>query len=112
MVEELSGQVDVDTAALKTKKSPASSRKEEEDTNSHGSLTSASKPIGRQVKVTGMDEGTQKKQWMMRLYGLGEGPPSSEHIMHEEFGKLVISEPRSRYVNSDYWARLNSEVRW
>lgn len=110
VVHELSGQVDDETH-----RGSASSPKErpvkEKDTSSDGDSIMGKPPQAKgPVRVVGMDEGnTMTSKWLQRMYSMGEGPPGSD-IVQREFGKLVIDEGKSHYVNNDLFATLSHEV--
>lgn len=109
-MHELSGQVDDETHKSSTS-SPKDRPWKEKDTSSEGdSAMGKSQPAKGAVRVVGMDEGkTMTSKWLQRMANMGEGPPQSD-IMKREFGKLVIDEGKSHYVNSDLFATLSHEV--
>lgn len=109
-MHELSGQVDEETHKSSTS-SPKDRPWKEKDTSSEGdSVMGKPQPAKGAVRVVGMDEGkTMTSRWMQRMVNMGEGPPQSD-IMKREFGKLVIDEGKSHYVNSDLFATLSHEV--
>ena len=43
--------------------------------------------------------------------GIGETPFKKANL-DKDFGHLVVSEGRSRYVSNSFWASLTEEVRW
>lgn len=110
VVHELSGQVDEETHRSSTG-SPRDRPWKEKDTSSEAdSAMGKLQPAKEAVRVVGMDEGkTMTSRWLQRLVNMGEGPPESD-VVKREFGKLVIDEGKSHYVNSDLFATLSHEV--
>ncbi|KFY07462.1 hypothetical protein V492_07124 [Pseudogymnoascus sp. VKM F-4246] len=110
VVHELSGQVDEDTQRSSTD-SPKDRPSKEKDTSSEGdSAMGKPQPAKGAVRVVGMDEGkATTSKWLQRMINMGEGPPESD-VVKREFGKLVIDEGKSHYVNSDLFATLSHEV--
>jgi hypothetical protein len=109
VVEELSGQVEVE--AVKHSPSSDNSSSVHKDTESGGD---ASNHKGATVRVVGMDEGSgNRRQWIMRSLKLGAGPPKSAWGPEEAergVGRLVLDEGKSRYVASPFWAAISEEV--
>lgn len=102
MVEELSGQVEIET--IKTASVPAKQAKS-------GDTDGDSETKGSPVRVVGMDEGTvstARGQWGSRMMSIGGGPPKAD-MLENELGKLVIDEGKSRYVSNSFWARSVSK---
>lgn len=108
VVEELSGQVDVEAI----KHSPASDSSLQKTTESSDISTMNGKPST--VRVVGMDEGSgSRKAWLMRGFRIGEGPPKTAFSVDEVqhcVGRLVIDEGKSAYVASPFWATISDEV--
>lgn len=106
MVEELSGQVEVEA----TKHSPISEHssgvKDGEAADANGKLTT--------VRVVGMDEGSgNRKEWLARQFRIGSGPPRTAYSLEEvasSVGRLMLDEGKSRYVASPFWASISDEV--
>lgn len=100
VVEELSGQVESETA-----KSTLGAQKRAKGGDSEGEQ--GNKSHGVPVRVVGMDEGpvTARQQWAGRMVRLGGGPPKYD-VLENEFGKLVIDEGKSRYISNSFWARF------
>ncbi|KAI9742890.1 MAG: hypothetical protein M1818_003619 [Claussenomyces sp. TS43310] len=105
VVEELSGQIESEAAG----KASSSSPDKEEENGENGSPNISSKPYGEQVRVTGVDEGIHKRQCLTRVEGFGQEPAKLD-TLDGQLRNLVIDEGKSRYVGSDFWARLNLEV--
>ncbi|TVY43455.1 Bikaverin cluster transcription factor [Lachnellula subtilissima] len=109
VVEELSGQVEVEAV----KQSPASDHsfqhKDIEPAIDSGSRSA-------HVRVVGMDEGTgTKKEWISRAWRIGSGPPKTAFISGPEntdvgMGRLVVDEGKSRYVSHPFWSQITDEV--
>jgi hypothetical protein len=95
VVEDLSGQVDVEAA----KHSPGSDQSSQ--LYKDGDATTDS---GKSVRVVGMDEG--KKNWINRTFNLGEGPPKSAFKLKGVMGRLSIDEGKSQYVSNPFWATI------
>jgi hypothetical protein len=107
VVEELSGQVEIETT--KTALGP---QKQARGVDSEGDTNTKSN--GTPIRVVGMDEGSSaaKEQWASRMMNIGGGPPKPE-LLNSEFGKLVIDEGKSRSISNSFWARFvlnNSEA--
>ena len=111
VVEELSGQVEVEAV----KQSPASDQSSQHrDTESATDSTSKS----AHVRVVGMDEGTgTKKEWITRAWRIGGGPPKTAFIAGSDntgtevgIGRLVVDEGKSRYVSHPFWSQITDEV--
>lgn len=104
VVEELSGQVELEAV----KHSPASDQSRDGEAGEAGGEKSAS------VRVIGMDEGNgTKKDWIVRGFALGSGPPKAQFAVHHAegtAGRLVLEEGKSQYVSSPFWATI-SDVR-
>ncbi|KAH8679721.1 fungal-specific transcription factor domain-containing protein [Tricladium varicosporioides] len=107
VVEELSGQVEIEAV----KNSPAS------DTSSlpkDGESSEASSKI-HNVRVVGMDEGSgaTKKEWITRAWHMGTGPPKTDFGLNRVeagIGRLVIDEGKSRYMSHPFWSQITDEV--
>jgi len=120
VVEELSGQVEIEAVKASggyggnsSSASPGSARKEEDWEMLLKDSGAKTKPLDHSVRVVGMDEGSANtRTWLARMVIMGEGPPKSENIIENQFGKLVITEGKSRYVSNTFWASLNAEVRF
>ncbi len=97
VVEELSGQVEIETT--KTASAPLKQAKVAETERSCENK-------GSPVRATGMDEGSAaaREQRAMRMTSLGGGPAKSD-MLEDEMGKLVIDEGKSRYMSNSFWAR-------
>ena len=107
VVEELSGQVELDGV----KHSPSSDNSSiQRDGDSSGG--SNHKP--NSVRVVGMDEGTgSKKAWIQRTFQLGGGPPKPEFGVDQAqqgVGNLVLNEGKSTYISNPFWAKISREV--
>ena len=111
VVQELSGQVEEETHRSSTD-SPKDRLWKDKDASSEPDSTIGKHQSAKgTVRVVGMDEGrTSTSKWLERMANMGEGPPESD-LMKREFGKLVIDEGKSHYVNSDLFATLSHEVR-
>ncbi|ELR07389.1 hypothetical protein VC83_06552 [Pseudogymnoascus destructans] len=110
VVHELSGQVN-EEAHRNSTDSPKDRLWKDKGASSDADST-MSKPQSAKgtVRVVGMDEGkTMTSKWLERMANIGEGPPESD-LVKREFGKLVIDEGKSHYVNSDLFATLSHEV--
>ncbi|KFZ04869.1 hypothetical protein V501_08893 [Pseudogymnoascus sp. VKM F-4519 (FW-2642)] len=110
VVQELSGQVEEETHRSSTD-SPKDRPWKDKDASSEADSTMGKHQSAKgTVRVVGMDEGrTSTSKWLERMANMGEGPPESD-LMKREFGKLVIDEGKSHYVNSDLFATLSHEV--
>ena len=106
VVEELSGQVELEGV----KQSPPS---DHSYNHKDGDSTEGSNGKSNSVRVVGMDEGSgSKKTWMQRSFNLGEGPPKTAFAVSKvegAMGRLVLDEGKSSYVANPFWASL-SEV--
>lgn len=106
VVEELSGQVELEAV----KQSPGS-----DHSQSHKDGDSTGESAGKinSVRVVGMDEGSgTRKTWIARNFNLGEGPPKTAFgtkKVEAAMGRLVLDEGKSSYVANPFWASL-SEV--
>lgn len=98
VVEELSGQVEIEAI----RHSPGS-----EHSGSHKDEVGDGK-----VRIVGMDEGTSRKTWMERNFNMGAGPPKSifRQKSQGETATLLLEEGKSKYVANPFWATI-SEVR-
>lgn len=107
VVEELSGQVEVEAV----KNSPAS---DQSSANKDGDMADAPNGKGATVRVVGMDEGSgNRKDWLQRSFRIGAGPPKTAYSLEEvreSVGKLTVDEGKSRYVASPFWASISDEV--
>ena len=105
VVEELSGQVELEAV----KHSPGS---DHSDVHKDGDSTGGSNK-STSVRVVGMDEGSgTRKKWIARNFKLGLGPPKSAFNLSKvegAMGRLVLDEGKSSYMASPFWASL-SEV--
>ncbi|RDW75995.1 hypothetical protein BP5796_06816 [Coleophoma crateriformis] len=100
VVEELSGQVD--NGDTKPSPSSAGSSGAPRDMDVDGKPNS--------VRVVGMDEGRTKQDWIKRAFALGTGPPKPAFDLEKNFGRLVVDEGKSEYINDPFWASLTDEV--
>ena len=98
VVEELSGQVEIET-----NRATSAPPKQAKSGDTDDDFSSKECP----VRVVGMDEGsiTAREQWANRMVSFGGGPPKRD-LLENEMGKLVIDEGKSRYVSDSFWARL------
>ncbi|TVY50582.1 Bikaverin cluster transcription factor bik5 [Lachnellula cervina] len=109
VVEELSGQVEVEAV----KQSPASDHSSQ-NRDTEPAIDSGSRSA--HVRVVGMDEGTgTKKEWINRAWRIGGGPPKTAFIAGPEntevgIGRLVVDEGKSRYVSHPFWSQITDEV--
>ncbi len=129
VVEELSGQVEIEAIKHSPSSDNSSSHKDGDhstDTNSNSKGT---------VRVVGMDEGSgNRKLWMQRAFRIGTGkshpgdalnmrqrnadlhdigPPKTEFSAdgcNRGAGRLVLDEGKSQYMASPFWASVNDEV--
>ncbi len=129
VVEELSGQVEIEAIKHSPSSDNSSSHRDGDhstDTNSNSKGT---------VRVVGMDEGSgNRKLWIQRAFRIGSGkshpgdtlnmrqrnadlhgigPPKTEFSAdgsNRGVGRLVLDEGKSRYVASPFWASVNDEV--
>lgn len=105
VVEELSGQVELEAA----RQSPSS-----ENSSAHKDGDSAGDPNTKahNVRVVGMDEGT-RNSWLVKGFRIGNGPAKRAFNVEaatQGIGKLVLDEGKSRYVASTFWASITDEV--
>lgn len=103
VVQELSGQVELETLRHQTPSTSENSPHRDNDSNDSKTHT---------VRVVGMDEGS-KGSWLAKTFRIGGGPP--RNAFHVEaatqgLGKLVLEEGKSRYVASSFWASITDEV--
>jgi len=108
VVEELSGQVEIEAV----KHSPSSDNSSSHKDSEPPSDTTNGK--GNTVRVVGMDEGGgTRKAWITRTFRVGGGPPKtafSADELNTGVGRLVLDEGKSRYVSSPFWASISDEV--
>lgn len=98
VVEELSGQVEVEGI----KHSPESDQSSSMQKDSSDSAADVGK-----VRVVGMDEGSgTTKNWITRSFNLGAGPPKPTFKMESALGRLTLDEGKSRYVSNPFWASI------
>jgi len=107
VVEELSGQVEIE--AIKHSPSSDNSSMHRDD------LTGESNNVKpNTVRVVGMDEGSgTRKAWMTRTFKIGGGPPKTAYGVDSAthaVGRLVLDEGKSCYVASPFWASISDEV--
>lgn len=107
VVEELSGQADVEATKQHSPASDDSPSKETDTAEtSHGKEHA--------VRVVGMDEGNGgRKAWILKAFRVGNGPPKTEFNMDElqaGVGRLVVDEGKSHYIASPFWAQIADEV--
>lgn len=106
VVEELSGQVEVEAVKCSPSSDNSSAPKDGDAEGPHGKT--------RIVRVVGMDEGSgSKRDWLARSFRIGTGPPKTAYSMEEvreSIGSLVLDEGKSRYVASPFWASITDEV--
>ena len=107
VVEELSGQVELE--AVKPSPSSDGSQTQKERDSSGGSHHKSNS-----VRVVGMDEGSgSKKAWIQRTFQLGAGPPKTEFGIEQAqqgVGNLVLNEGKSTYISNPFWAKITQEV--
>ncbi|KAH7319489.1 fungal-specific transcription factor domain-containing protein [Rhexocercosporidium sp. MPI-PUGE-AT-0058] len=107
VVEELSGQVEIEAV----KHSPSSENSSLPKDGDSGD-TNSEKPTT--VRVVGMDEGNgNRKTWLARSFRIGSGPPKTAYGMDElqnGVGRLVVDEGKSHYVANPFWAHITDEV--
>lgn len=105
VVEELSGQVEIEAIKHSPSSDNSSSQRDgDPSTDTSGKGT---------VRVVGMDEGSgNRRAWITRAFRVGDGPPKTAFSAHEpnRAGRLVLEEGKSRYVASPFWASINDEV--
>jgi len=103
VVEELSGQVELDGIKHSPGSDQSSQNRDGDTTDSNGKINS--------VRVVGMDEGTgSKKNWIQRGFYLGHGPPKTSFVtasteVHQ--ARLVLEEGKSQYVSNPFWASIS-----
>ncbi|KAL3425713.1 fungal specific transcription factor domain-containing protein [Phlyctema vagabunda] len=100
VVQELSGQ-----GENGDKQSPSSAGSS--GAHKEGDLDINDKSGG--IRVIGMDEGRSKKDWMARTFNLGNGPPKPLFHLEQSFGRLVVDEGKSEYINDPFWASITDE---
>jgi hypothetical protein len=105
VVEELSGQVEIETsrAASAPPKQAKSGDIDGDSSNKENKESPA--------RVVGIDEDSTaaREQWANRMLSVGGGPPKRD-VLENEMGKLVIDEGKSRYVSNSFWARFVFEA--
>jgi hypothetical protein len=94
VVEELSGQVEMETirASVDTR------GRDNDDCSSNNNN-------GIAVRVVGMDEGSNDASTRVNQAFSRRGVPSRSEEMDAEFGRLMLDEGKSRYVSNSFWAR-------
>jgi hypothetical protein len=94
VVEELSGQVEMETirASVETR------GRDNDDCSSTNNN-------GIAVRVVGMDEGSNDASTRVNQAFSRRGVPSRSEEMDAEFGRLMLDEGKSRYVSNSFWAR-------
>jgi hypothetical protein len=103
VVKDLSSQIDTEGQA-KSSNSTSSPREHKDGDNESGSAKN------HLVRVVGMDERNRTPgKWLNRMSNIGDGPPDTDRIARH-FGKLVIDEGKTHYINNDTFATLNAEV--
>ncbi len=107
VVEELSGQVEIEAVKHSPSSDNSSQPKDGESADSHTGKTNT-------VRVVGMDEGGGNRgAWLTRSFRIGGGPPKTEFNVDEVqkgVGRLVVDEGKSHYVASPFWAQITDEV--
>jgi hypothetical protein len=112
VVDELSGQVEMEAV----KQSPSSDNSSQHREHEHRDLemTPDSTEKSNTVRVVGMDEGTgTKKEWITRSFRIGGGPPKTAYVTDNSeagIGRLVFDEGKSRYVSHPFWSQITDEV--
>ncbi|CZT13198.1 related to binuclear zinc cluster transcription factor that regulates the ratio between aurofusarin and rubrofusarin biosynthesis [Rhynchosporium agropyri] len=107
VVEELSGQVEVEAV----RQSPSSDNSSLPKDGDSGDTN-----IGRPatLRVVGMDEGKgDRKTWLARSFRIGSGPPKTAYSVEElqnGVGRLVVDEGKSHYVSSPFWPQITDEL--
>ncbi|KAG9237384.1 fungal-specific transcription factor domain-containing protein [Amylocarpus encephaloides] len=108
VVGELSGQVEVE-AVKNDATSPLSDNSSPLRDGDSASLDSK----GYKLRVVGMDEesGT-KKEWIGKVWKIGDGPPktSFSEPAEEGMGRLVLEGGKSRYLSHPFWSHITDEV--
>lgn len=108
VVDELSGQVEMEAV----KQSPSSDNSSQHREHETTTPDSTGKP--NSVRVVGMDEGTgTKKEWISRAFRIGGGPPKSGFVSDTSevgIGRMVFDEGKSRYVSHPFWSQITDEV--
>lgn len=102
VVEELSGQVDNGDNKPSPSSADSSGAHRDGDMDVDGKANS--------VRVIGMDEGRTKKDWMRRAFALGTGPPKPAFDLEKNFGRLIVDEGKSKYIDDPFWASITDEV--
>jgi hypothetical protein len=109
VVEELSGQVEVD-GVKHSPGSDSSQHPDESSTVAYNGVVAES----RKVRVVGMDKGTgTRKEWIDKLLRTGQGPPKTPHdsvMAGGGTGRLLFDEGKSRYVAHPFWSQVSEEV--
>lgn len=104
VVEELSGQVDIENA----KASPLS-----DHSSPHNNVESSGESTGKASKFRtncmNEEQGT-KKEWVARSFNMGLAPPKTAFTMEEGIGRLVLDSGKSQYVSNPFWAELSQEI--
>lgn len=107
VVEELSGQVEIEAVKHSPSSDNSSLPKDGDSVDTQSGKTNT-------VRVVGMDEGSgNRKAWLARSFRIGGGPPKTAFSVDEiqtGVGRLVVDEGKSHYVASPFWARITDEV--
>lgn len=105
VVEELSGQVEVEAVRHSPSSENSSLAKDSDDVQNAKGTT---------IRVIGMDEGSgNRKAWLGRSLKLGGGPPKTAFSVDDArtgMGRLVLDEGKSSYIASPFWASVTEEV--
>lgn len=108
VVQELSGQSEEPQRSATS--SPRERLRKERDGDSERGSPFGNEQRAEIVRVVGMDEGNpMTRKWLNRLVNIGDGPPLGD-VIEREFGKLVLDEEKSHYINNDLFAALGHEV--
>lgn len=59
----------------------------------------------------GCPNGNSGVKWPAKQHGAKVATDNSVEGLESRFGRLVVENGRSRYINNSFWASLNNEVR-
>ncbi|CAD6441848.1 9203e70e-9c9f-4153-85e8-0ac515cecefc [Sclerotinia trifoliorum] len=104
VVEELSGQVEVEHSKASPSSDHSSPRNNAESNGGYNDKTS-------KVKTTGINEDNGiKKGSLARPFDMDLPPPKDAFTVTEGIGRLLLDSGKSQYVSNPFWAELSQEI--